>query len=80
MAAAEPNAGIGYELTAIGAVIIGGTSLAGGKGSVQYTLTGILLLGILDNGLNMLGLPSYYQLVVKGVIIVIAVLLDKFRE
>ena len=80
VAAAEPNAGIGYELTAIGAVIIGGTSLAGGKGSVQYTLTGILLLGILDNGLNMLGLPSYYQLVVKGVIIVIAVLLDKLRE
>lgn len=80
IAAAEPNMGMGYELTAIGAVIIGGTSLTGGKGSVLYTLTGILLLGILDNGFNMLGLPSYYQLVVKGVIIIIAVLLDKFRR
>lgn len=79
IAAAEPNMGTGYELTAIGAVIIGGTSLTGGKGSVLYTLTGILLLGILDNGFNMLGVPSYYQLVVKGVIIIIAVLLDKFR-
>lgn len=80
VAAAEPNMGEGYELTAIGAVIIGGTSLAGGKGSVQSTLIGILLLGVLDNGFNMLGLPSYFQLVVKGVIIVIAVLLDKFRN
>jgi ribose transport system permease protein len=80
LAAAEPNLGTGYELTTIGAVIIGGTSLAGGRGSVLSTLTGILLLGVLDNGFNMVGVPSYYQLIVKGMIIVIAVFLDKFRD
>ena len=79
LAAAEPNVGTGFELTAIGAVIIGGTSLAGGRGSVLGTLTGILLIGILDNGFNMLGVPSFFQLVIKGVIIIIAVFLDKLR-
>jgi ribose transport system permease protein len=80
LAAAEPNMGTGYELTTIGAVIIGGTSLVGGRGSVLGTLTGILLLGVLDNGFNMVGVPSYYQLIVKGLIIVIAVFLDRFRD
>lgn len=77
--AAEPNMGTGYEFTAIGAVVIGGTSLNGGRGSVLYTLIGILILGILTNGFNLIGVPAYYQQVISGAIIIVAVLLDKFR-
>lgn len=80
VAAAEAATGTGYEMTAIGAVVIGGTSLNGGKGSVLYTLVGILILGVLDNGFNMMNVTSYYQQVVKGIFIVLAVLLDRFRN
>lgn len=80
IAAAEPNMGDGYELTAIGAVVIGGTSLSGGKGSIMGTLFGIFLFGILTNGMNLLNIPSYYQTVVKGIVIIFAVLLDKLRK
>ena len=80
VAAAEASTGTGYELTAIGAVVIGGTSLNGGKGSVLYTLVGVLILGVLDNGFNMMDVTSYYQQVVKGIFIVLAVLLDRYRN
>ncbi len=80
VAAAEAATGSGYELTAIGAVVIGGTSLNGGKGSVLFTLVGVLILGVLDNGFNMMNVTSYYQQVVKGIFIVLAVLLDRYRN
>lgn len=78
--AALPQAGISYELDAIAAVVIGGTSLSGGTGSLGGTLLGALLIGVINNGLNLLGVSSYYQQVIKGVIIVGAVLLDTSRK
>lgn len=74
---AEPTAGTSYELDAIAAVVLGGTSLSGGKGSIVGTLIGALIIGTLNNGLNLLGVSSFYQLVVKGLVILIAILLDR---
>lgn len=74
---ASPNAGSGFELDAIAAVVIGGTSLAGGEGSVMGTIIGALIIGVLNNGLNLLNVSPFYQLIVKGIVILIAVLLDK---
>jgi ribose/xylose/arabinose/galactoside ABC-type transport system permease subunit len=73
----QPNAGIAYELDAIAAAVIGGTSLSGGVGGVGGTLLGALLMGVINNGLDLLNVSSYYQQIVKGVIIVGAVWLDK---
>lgn len=73
---AQPIAGIGYELDAIAAVVIGGTSLLGGSGSVLGTLLGALLMSVLRNGLNLLGVSSYIQQIAIGAVIVIAVLVD----
>lgn len=78
--AAESIAGTGYELDVIASVVIGGTSLLGGRGSVGGTLLGALLIGTINNAMNLLSISSYYQLVVKGVIIVAAVVLDRLRE
>lgn len=76
----QPNAGVGYELDAIAAAVIGGTSLSGGTGGVGGTLLGALLMGVINNGLDLLNVPSYYQQIVKGVIIVGAVWLDRARD
>lgn len=73
----QPNAGQAYELDAIAAVVIGGTSLAGGVGTIAGTLLGVLLIGVINNGLDLTGVSSYYQAVIKGVIIVGAVWLDR---
>ncbi len=78
--AGESIAGTGYELDVIASVVIGGTSLMGGRGGVWGTLIGALIIGTINNGMNLLGISSYYQLVVKGAIIVGAVLLDRLRE
>ncbi|MCX5493349.1 ABC transporter permease [Kaistia dalseonensis] len=78
--AALPQAGVAYELDAIAAVVIGGTSLAGGRGTLIGTLFGALIIGTINNGLDLLGISSYYQQVVKGSIIVGAVLLDVSRR
>ncbi len=75
-----PQAGQSYELDAIAAVVIGGTSLSGGQGVLSGTLIGALLIGVINNGLDLLGVSSYFQQVVKGAIIVGAVLLDSFRK
>ena len=73
---AQPIAGMMYELDAIAAVVIGGTSLLGGEGKITGTLIGVLIMGILRNGLNLLGLSSFTQQVVIGSVIILAVLID----
>lgn len=73
----QPNAGVAYELDAIAAVVIGGTSLLGGRGSVTGTVIGVLIIGVINNGLDLLNVSSYYQQIIKGVIIIMAVLLDR---
>ena len=78
--AANGNWGVGYELDAIAAVVLGGTSLAGGVGSIWGTVIGALIIGVMNNGLTILGLSSFWQYVAKGVVIVLAVLLDKWRQ
>ncbi|GLO67236.1 MULTISPECIES: ribose ABC transporter permease [Oceanobacillus] len=77
---AQPTAGTSYEMDAIAAVVLGGTSLAGGKGRIAGTFIGVLIIGILNNGMNLLGISSFYQQVVKGVVILIAVLLDRKKS
>lgn len=74
---AQPTLGDGYELDAVAAVVIGGTSLAGGRGRISGTLIGILILGVISNGLNIIGVSSFYQEIVKGLIILVAVFLDR---
>lgn len=73
----QPNAGVAYELDAIAAAVIGGTSLSGGVGTIGGTLLGALLMGVINNGLDLLNVSSYYQQIIKGVIIIGAVWLDK---
>ena len=73
---AGPNAGIMYELDAIAATVIGGTSLMGGEGTITGTLIGALIMGVLRNGLNLLGISSYIQDIVIGAVIILAVLMD----
>ncbi|PKR77929.1 ribose ABC transporter permease [Halalkalibacillus sediminis] len=77
---AQPNAGFTYELDAIAAVVLGGTSLSGGRGWIFGTLVGALIIGVLNNGLNLLGVSSFYQQVVKGGVILLAVLLDRQKS
>jgi ribose transport system permease protein len=76
---ASPIAGIGFELNAIAAVIIGGTSLAGGRGSVVGTLLGAFIIGVLANGLILIGLSDFMRQMITGVVIIIAVILDYYR-
>jgi ribose/xylose/arabinose/galactoside ABC-type transport system permease subunit len=75
--AGVPHAGLMYELDAIASVVIGGTSLSGGVGGIGGTLLGALLMGVITSALDMLNVSSYYQQVVKGAIIVAAVMLDR---
>lgn len=74
---AQPTAGEMFELDAIAAVVLGGTSLTGGRGWIVGTLIGALIIGVLNNGLNLMGVPSFFQQVVKGAVILLAVLLDR---
>lgn len=76
----QPNAGAGFELDAIAAAIIGGTSTSGGTGTITGTLIGALLIGVISNGLDLLNVTSYYQQVVMGIIIIGAVVLDSWNQ
>jgi ribose transport system permease protein len=77
---AQPNAGMGYELDSIAAVVIGGTSLSGGRGSILGTVIGCLLIGVLNSGLVLLDVSPFWQQVVKGSVILAAVAIDRLRE
>jgi len=74
---AQPNAGISYELDSIAAVVIGGTSLSGGRGSILGTVQGAVIIGVLNNGLVLLNVSPFWQQVVKGLVILLAVIIDK---
>ena len=74
---AQPNAGMSYELDAIAAVVIGGTSLAGGRGTILGTVLGAMIIGVLNNGLVLLDVSPFWQQVIKGVVILLAVIIDK---
>lgn len=80
LAAADPQAGDGYEMNAIAAAAIGGASLAGGKGSLLGTMIGAFILGALSNGLTLLNVPSFYQTLFVGLIIIIATIIDRFAS
>jgi ribose transport system permease protein len=79
MNSGQPNAGQMYELDVIAAVVVGGTSLFGGRGSVVGTFIGAMLIGVLRNGLNLMNVSSYVQMILLGVVILSAVLLDRLR-
>ncbi len=76
----QPNAGVGFELDSIAAVVLGGTDMSGGRGHIFGTLLGALMLGVLNNGLNLIGVSPYMQRVVKGAIIIVAIFLSSKRE
>lgn len=78
VASAQPTAGVGDELDAVGAVLIGGASLNGGTGSVIGTIAGVLILGMISNGLNLLQVNPFYQYVIEGLVILFAILMDQW--
>jgi inositol transport system permease protein len=78
--AGNPTYGLAYELDAIAATVIGGTSLSGGIGSIPFCVIGALIIGVLNNGMDLLGVNAYWQQIVKGFIIVIAVLIDARKQ
>ncbi len=79
MDSAQPTFGDGYELDAIAAVALGGTSMSGGRGKIMGTFAGVLIIAVLNNGMNILGVNSYYQEVIKAAVILVAVLSDRKR-
>lgn len=76
---AQPTLGDGYELDAIAAVALGGTSMSGGRGKITGTIAGVLIIAVLNNGMNLLEVSSYYQDVIKAIVILVAVLSDRKR-
>lgn len=80
VATAQATAGTGYEMDTLAAVLLGGAAVSGGAGSVPGTIIGIFMLGFINNGLNLLGISGYYQYVIKGIIIAIAVIVDHLQK
>ena len=76
ISAAQPNIGVGYETDAIAACVIGGTSFAGGVSTIPGTFMGIIIIGLIYNGMNLVGISSYWQTITKGLLIIGAVMLD----
>jgi ribose transport system permease protein len=79
MYSGQPTSGEGAEMDAIAAVVVGGTSMAGGSGTIGGTIIGALIIGILNNGLNLLNVSSFWQYVVKGIVILLAVYIDYIK-
>lgn len=80
MFSGQPTAGQGAEMDAIAAVVLGGTSMSGGRGRISGTVIGALIIGILSNGLNLMGVSSFWQYIVKGIVIIIAVYVDIIKR
>ena len=80
LAAAHPATGETFELNAIAAVVLGGTSLSGGRGGVGGTLIGAFVIGVLSDGLILLGVSEFWQIVIKGFVIVVAVVIDQWAS
>ena len=80
MYSGQPNAGDGYEMDAIAACVLGGVSMSGGVGHISGTIFGAIVIGIISNGLNLMGVSSFWQLVVKGLIILAAIILDSRKD
>ena len=76
----QPTAGDGAEMDAIASVVVGGTSMSGGSGRIGGTLIGVLIIGVLNNGLNLMGVDSNFQYIVKGLVILLAVYVDFLRN
>ena len=72
----QPNSATGYELDAIAAAVLGGTSLSGGYGTITGTFIGAIIIGVINNGMNLLNITYFYQLIVKGLVIILAVYFD----
>ncbi|WP_338358056.1 ABC transporter permease [Yeosuana marina] len=77
---AQPNAGMSYELDSIAAVVIGGTSLSGGRGSIMGTVQGALIIGVLNSGLVLLNVSPFWQQIIKGLVILVAVIMDRLNH
>jgi ribose transport system permease protein len=80
LSSAQPNTGVGFELDAIAAVVLGGTSLMGGEGTIWGTTVGAFIIGILNNGFNLMNVSPFFQLIAKGAVIVLAVLVDQLLK
>lgn len=80
MYSGQPTSGDGAEMDAVASAVLGGTAFTGGKGSILGTFIGILIIGCMNNGLNILNVSSYYQLLIKGVIILLAIYLERFKD
>lgn len=78
--AAHPATGESFELNAIAAVVLGGTSLSGGRGTVGGTLIGAFVIGVLSDGLVLLGVSEFWQIVIKGIVIILAVVVDQLQQ
>lgn len=80
LVASHPANGSGFEMNAIAAVVLGGTSLAGGRGTILGTLIGAFVIGILADGLVMMGISEFWQMVIKGIVIIVAVIIDQMQN
>lgn len=76
----QPNAAVGLELSVISACVLGGVSLAGGRAAIAGVIVGVMIMGIAENVMNLLNIPAFYQYIVRGVILLLAVLLDNLRS
>jgi L-arabinose transport system permease protein len=80
MTSGQPNSMLGFELDVISACVLGGVSLAGGVGTILGVIVGVMIMGTVQNAMNLLNIPTFYQYVVRGIILLLAVLLDQLKQ
>ena len=80
MTSGQPNVGLGFELAVISACVLGGVSLTGGVGNMLFVISGVLIMGIVQNAMNLMNVPTFYQYVVSGAILLAAVILDRLKQ